>query len=114
MAKKKQKSVQNVQPSKIKKTQASQHPQQSSNQAKSNMISRLIGCVCLLAFIFFEELWVGTLTCALAFTTFFVIQVFVEKSREWYASVNLYGAVFCFVLAYLEFQYHIISNLMGI
>lgn len=82
--------------------------------AKSRNFSGFIGCVVLLAFIFFEELWIGTAVCACGFLVFFVLQVFVDKSHSWYTSPYLYFSLIVAVLAYLEYAQSLISNLLGL
>ncbi len=78
----------------------------------SHRMGSIMGCCCLLMFIVFEELWIGTLAFALGFAVIFCIEVFYEKSKVWYASYNLYLTALCLALAYLEYVFGILSNLL--
>ena len=80
----------------------------------SNRMGNALGCACLLIFIIFDELWIGSLACALGFCIIFGLEVFHAKAKKWYASFNLYGAVLCEVLAYLEYSSSFLSNLFKI
>ena len=80
----------------------------------SRKMGNILGCVCLLMFILFEQLWIGTLAFGIGFTVIFALQVFIEKSKSWYTSWNLYAALACYGLAYLEYAYGLISNLMNL
>ncbi len=102
-----------------KKSNRNVKPQQVSTAPdpyarKSSSLGKMMGAVCLLAFICFEELWIGTLVCALAFAVLYVIQVFVEKSKTLITSPYLYAAVATAVIALLERQNHFISRLLGL
>ena len=82
------------------------------NALLSRKMGNILGCACLLVFIIFEELWIGSLSFAIGFTIIFGLEVFYEKSKTWYSSVNLYAALFCFALTYAEYAYGIVSNIM--
>ena len=84
----------------------------AKNKAIGRRIGNMLGCACLLVFIVFDELWIGTLACALGFAVIFGIQVFYDRSVKWYASPNLYAALGCIALAYVEYAYNFLSNLM--
>lgn len=84
------------------------------NMLLSRKMGNILGCVCLLMFILFKELWIGTLAFGIGFTAIFVLQVFLEKSKSWYTSWNLYAALVCYALAYMEYAYGLISNLMNV
>ena len=84
------------------------------NVLLSNRMGNALGCVCLLIFIIFDELWIGTLACALGFCIIFGIEVFYVKAKSWYTSINLYGALLCAVLAYLEYSGSFLSELFKI
>ena len=86
----------------------------SGNPMLGRRMGTVLGCACLVVFILFEELWIGTLACALGFAIIFGLQVFLEKSKVWYTSMNLYAAIGCLILAYLEYSSGLISNLMKI
>ena len=96
----------------VKPTQVSTAPDPYTKN--SGNLGKMMGAVCLLVFICFEQLWIGTLACALAFGVLCVIQVFVEKSRTLFTSAYLYAAAGTAVLAFLEWQNHFISNLLGL
>jgi len=80
----------------------------------SRRMGTVLGCACLIVFIIFEELWIGTLACALGFSIIFGLQVIHDKSKVWYQSLNLYAAIVCYVLAYLEYSSGFVSNIMKI
>ena len=80
----------------------------------SKRMGNVLGSACLIVFIIFGELWIGTLACALGFCIIFGLEVFYEKARNWYTSVNLYCALLCFVLAYVEYASGFLSNLFKI
>ena len=101
------KSNRNVKPQKVS-TAPDPYAKSSGN------LGKMMGAVCLLAFICFEQLWIATLVCALAFGVLYVIQVFVEKSRTMFTSMYLYAAIGTAALAYVEYQYQFISNLLGL
>ena len=86
-------------------------------KAKNALLSRrmgsIMGCCCLLVFILFDELWIGTLAFALGFAIIFCLEVFYEEAKKWYASYNLYCVFLCLVLAYVEYYYGFLSNLMN-
>lgn len=88
-------------------------PHTKSNSS-GRLVGNMLGCACLIVFIIFDELWMGTLACALGFAIIFGIQVFHDSSVKWYASPNLYASLGCFVLAYVEYAYSFLSNLMKI
>ena len=88
-------------------------PYQKNNTSGRNL-GKMMGAVCLLVFICFDELWVGTLGCAIAFGVLYVMQVFFEKSKTWFSSVYLYATVATALLAYLEYSRQFISNLLGL
>ena len=88
-------------------------PYQKNNSFGRNL-GKMMGAVCLLAFICFDQLWIATSVCALAFAVLFVIQVFVEKSRTVFASLYLYAAIGTALLAFAEFRYQVITNLLGL
>jgi len=89
------------------------NPYQNNNSVGNNL-GKMIGAVCLLVFIIFEQLWIGTLACALAFAVLYVMQVFVERSKTPFTSMYLYATAATALLAYLEYRYQIISNLLGL
>ena len=78
----------------------------------SRRMGTVLGCACMIVFIIFDELWIGTLACALGFSIIFGLQVIHEKSKVWYQSLNLYAAILCFVMAYLEYSSGFVSNIM--
>ena len=82
------------------------------NVLLSRKMGTILGCACLLMFIIFDELWIGTLAFGIGFLIIFGIQVVYEKSKAWYASANLYASIACFVLAYVEFYYGFLTELM--
>ena len=75
-------------------------------------IGKVLGAACLLAFIIFDQLWIGILTCTLVFSALYIIQVFFEKSKSWYSSMFLYAALATALLAYLEYSSGVITRLM--
>ncbi len=87
---------------------------QGQNPLLSRRMGTVLGCACLVVFILFEELWIGMLACALGFGIIFGLQVFYDKAKAWYASMNLYAAIICLVLAYLEYSSGLISDFMKI
>ncbi len=92
---------------------AKQTPAEPKTSSAGMMAARIMGCVCLAIFIFTDEIWLGTASCGLCMSIFFVLQVFIEKTRAWYLSGNFYGAIFCFVIAYLEYNYNIADRIFG-
>lgn len=82
------------------------------NMLLSRRMGTVLGGACLLMYILFDQLWIGTLAFGIGFAVIFGLQVFYEKSKKWYASFNLYAALVCFILAYAEYNYGFISNLM--
>ena len=86
----------------------------AGNALLSRRMGSILGCACLLVFIIFDELWLGTLAFAVGFTIIFALEVFYEKSRSLLRSFNFYGAVVCYLLAYLEYAYGFMTNVMKI
>ena len=86
----------------------------AGNPMLGRRMGTVLGCACMVVFIVFQELWIGTLACALGFGIIFGLQVFYEKSKVWYTSLNLYAAIGCLILAYLEYSSGLISKLMKI
>jgi len=84
----------------------------AGNPLLSRRMGTVLGCACMIVFIVFEELWIGTLACALGFAIIFGLQVFYDRTKAWYTSWNLYASVICIVLAYLEYSGGLISNIM--
>ena len=82
--------------------------------ASGNRLGMIMGSFCLLMFICFEQLWIGIIGCALAFAVLYVIQVFFEKSRNWWQSPYLYGTIGILAMAYLEYSTGMISNLLNL
>ncbi len=82
------------------------------NKSYGRKLGNILGCLILLVFIYFDELWIGTLACALGFALIFGVQVFYEKSYKWYATPYLYATLLTLALAYAEFRYNFISNLL--
>ena len=82
--------------------------------AGGKRMGTILGSICLILFIITDELWIGTLACALGFATIFVMQVFLEKSKAWYASFYLYACIGSFVLAWAEYTYGFVSQFMKI
>ena len=83
------------------------------NVLLSRKMGNVMGCICLLVFILFKELWIGTLAFGIGFAVIFGLEVVYEKSKAWYASVNLYASLGSFALAYAEYAYGFLSNLMN-
>lgn len=86
----------------------------ADNSVLSRKLGSLMGCACLIVFILFKELWIGMLAFGIGFAIIFGIEVLVEKSKNWYASSNLYLSVICLVLTYAEYTSGFISNLMKV
>ncbi len=84
------------------------------NLLLSKRMGNALGCAALIVFIIFGELWIGTLACAVGFCIIFGLEVFYEKSRAWYKSINFYCAILCAVLAYVEYASGFLSNLFKI
>jgi hypothetical protein len=84
------------------------------NPMLSRRMGTVLGCACMVVFILFKELWIGTLACALGFAIIFGLQLIYDKSKPWYTSWNLYAAGICLVLAYLEYSSGLISEFMKI
>lgn len=82
------------------------------NVLLSRRMGTVLGCACMLMFILFDQLWIGTLAFGIGFAIIFGLQVLVEKSKAWYQSWNLYASMICLVLAYLEYTNGFLSNLM--
>ena len=80
----------------------------------SGRMGNVLGCACLLIFIIFGELWIGTLACALGFCIIWALEVFYAKTKTWYGSFNLYGSILCAVLAYVEYSSGFLSELFKI
>ena len=76
-------------------------------------LGNLLGGVCLLVYVIFEELWIGTLAFGVGFAVIWALQVFQEKTHKWFASPYLYASILTLGLAYGEWQYHFISNLLN-
>ena len=77
-------------------------------------LGTVLGSIVLILFIVTDELWIGTLACALGFAVIYAMQVFVEKSKSWYGSIYLYAAILSAVLAWAEYTNGFVSNLMKI
>ena len=77
-------------------------------------LGTILGSICMILFIVFDELWVGTAACAACLGVLFVLQVFVEKSKVWYKSLYLYTFLLSAVMAWLEYSSGWISELMKI
>ena len=75
-------------------------------------LGTILGSIVLILFIVTDELWIGTLACALGFALIYGMQVFVEKSKAWYASIYLYAALISLGLAWAEYSSDFITNLM--
>ena len=84
------------------------------NVLLSRRMGTVLGCACLLVFILFENLWIGSLAFGIGFTIIFCLEVFYEKSRNLFRSFNFYGALICYILAYAEYAYGFMTNLMKI
>lgn len=82
-----------------------------SKNPMGKKLGNVLGAVCLLVFIVFDELWIGTLSFALGFAVIWGVQVFQEKSHKWYTSPYLYATVISFVLAFAEFKYDFLTDL---
>lgn len=80
----------------------------------SRRMGTILGCACLLVFILFDELWLGTLAFGVGFSIIFALEIFHEKSRVWYKSFNFYAALISYALAYGEYVYGLLSRLMDI
>ena len=87
---------------------------QSQNPLLSRRMGTVLGCACMVVFILFKELWIGMGACALGFGIIFGLQLHFDKNKAWYTSWNLYGAIICLVLAYLEYTSGFVTNLMTI
>ena len=85
-----------------------------NTKSTGRQLGNVLGCACLLMFILFDELWLGTLACAIAFGIIWGIQVFYDKVTKWNTSPYLYAMVLTLILAYLEYAYNIISNLLDL
>ena len=83
-------------------------------QSYGKKLGNMLGCACLLVFILFDELWLGTLACGIGFGIIFGIQVFHDKACKWYASPYLYTTLAVLALAYVEYAYRVISNLLNL
>ena len=84
----------------------------AKNNSYGRNLGKILGCVCLLVFIMFDQLWIGTLACALAFAVIFAMQVFMEKSSSWFATPYFYATLACLALAYAEYSFGFLSNLL--
>ena len=84
------------------------------NVLLSRKMCNIMGCICLLVFILFKELWIGMLAFGIGFAIIYGLEVLVEKTKAWYASSNLYLSIACLVLTYAEYTNGFISNLMKI
>ena len=84
----------------------------ADNSLLSRKLGNVMGAACLLVFILFKELWLGMLAFGIGFAVIFVLEVMVEKTKQWYASWNLYLSVGSLALAYAEYSYGFISGLM--
>lgn len=85
----------------------------ANSQKSGRRMGNLIGALCLLSFIVFDELWIGILITALAFGILFAIQVH-DKVVKWYASPFLYAVAVTLVMAYVEYAYQLFSNLIDL
>ena len=85
----------------------------ADNSLLSRKMGTIMGCACLMVFILFKELWIGMLAFGIGFAVIFGLEVVYEKSKAWYASVNLYASLGSFALAYAEYAYGFLSNLMN-
>ena len=90
---------------------AGPNPNQKNNSSARNW-GKALGAVCLLIFIVFDQLWIGTLGCALCLAVIYGIQVFHDKTAKWYSSVYLYATLILLALAYAEYSSGFITNLM--
>ena len=85
-----------------------------SNNPYGRKLGNILGAVCLLVFIIFDELWIGNLACAFGFAVIFFIQVFHLKTHKWYTSPYLYASILTFVLAYAEYRFDFLTELLKI
>lgn len=105
MAKKSKRSTNN-------QSKASHTPGSENTSGIGRSMGKVIGCVALLAFVLMDELWMGIGVFTLVFAALYGIQVFAEKSKSWYSSLYLYTTLACGALAYAEYRYQVISNLL--
>ena len=99
-------------PAPVKDTPAGANPHAETRSA-GRRLGNLLGGVCLLVYIIFKELWIGTLAFGLGFAVIWGLQVFLEKSHKWYTSPYFYASMITLALAYGEWQYAIISTLLN-
>ena len=83
------------------------------NALLSRRMGNIMGCACLLVFIMFKELWIGMLAFGIGFAIIYGLEVLVEKSGKWYTSSNLYLSLGSLALAYAEYAYQLLTNLMS-
>ena len=74
----------------------------------------VLGAICMIMFIVFDELWIGTAAGAVCLAILFVLQVFEEKSRVWYKSVYLYTFFLAVLLAWMEYSGGLVTDFMKI
>ena len=98
-------------PTQTKTTATNTQPVASS---AGRRMGNLLGGVCLLVYIVCKELWIGTLAFGLGFAVIWGLQVFLEKSHKWYTSPYFYSTLLTLALAWGEWQYAIISNLLNL
>ena len=84
------------------------------NKISGRRLGMIMGSICLLVFIWFEQMWIGILSCAVAFLVLYVMQVFFEKSRSWYGSIYLYATIAALALTYVEFSTGVISRILKV
>ena len=85
-----------------------------NNRSVGKRLGNLLGCACLLIFVMFDELWIGMLACGFSLAIIYGIQVFHDKTAKWYTSPYLYFTLVTLALAYAEYAYQLLTNLMTI
>ena len=105
------KSTRNVRPQEVK---AGPDPNAGKATGAGKSLGSIVGCACLLAFIVFDQLWLAIACCALAFAVLYAMQVFLEKSVSWSESPYLYVTLLVGALAFVEYQFGLISRIFNL
>ena len=75
-------------------------------------VPKILPAICLISFLVFEAVWISVLVATVCFAYFYVVQVFVEQSRQWYNSTYLYVTLACAVFTWLEYQYNLLGRFL--
>jgi hypothetical protein len=98
-------------PAPVKEMSPGKNPYEKSGN-KGRRLGNLLGCACLLVFAVSEQFWIGLAACALCLGIIFGITVFHDKTSKWFASPFLYAMLGTIVLAYVEYEYQLLTNIM--